>query len=79
MPKVSRNRQHTDFSLLLSELQEKDNDTENATLTSSTKTLPTSKDISRYRNTVLSNPEIQFAIVTSGKKQTLHDKTCKQL
>ena len=79
MPKVSRNRQHTDFSLLLSELQGKDNDTGNTTLTSSTKALPTSKDISRNRNTVLSNPEIKFAIVTSGKKQTLHDKTCKQL
>lgn len=37
MPKVNRNKQHTDFSLLLSELQEKDKDTGNATLTSSTK------------------------------------------
>ena len=79
MPKVNRNKQHTDFSLLLSELQEKDKDTGNATLTSSTKAFPTSNEISRNRNTALSNPEIQFAIVTSGKKQTLHDKTCKQL
>lgn len=79
MPKVNRNKQHTDFSLLLSELQEKDKDTGNTTLTSSTKALPTSNGISRNRNTALSNPEIQFAIVTSGKKQTLHDKTCKQL
>ena len=75
MPKVNRNKQHTDFSLLLSELQEKDKDTGNATLTSSTKAFPTSNEISRNRNTALSNPEIQFAIVTSGKKQTLHDKT----
>lgn len=79
MPKVNRNKQHTDFSLLLSELQEKDKDTGNTTLTSNTKALPTSNGISRNRNTALSNPEIQFAIVTSGKKQTLHDKTCKQL
>lgn len=39
MPKVNRNKQHTDFSLLLSELQGKDKDTGNATLTSSTKAI----------------------------------------
>lgn len=47
MPKVNRNKQHTDFGLLLSELQEKDKDTGNATLTSSTKAFPTSNGISR--------------------------------
>ena len=65
MPKVNRNKQHADFSLLLSELQEKDKDTGNTTLTSNTKALPTSNGISRNRNTALSNPGIQFAIVTS--------------
>lgn len=58
MPKVNRNKQHADFSLLLSELQEKDKDTGNTTLTSNTKALPTSNGISRNRNTALSNPGI---------------------
>ena len=41
MPKVNRNKQHTDFSLLLSELQEKDKDTGNATLTAPAPGKPT--------------------------------------
>lgn len=79
MPKVNRNKQHIDYSNLLSELQKKDKPEEKETAPGSQKTQADSKiDFSR-RNSMLSNPEIQFAIVTNKSKQTLHDKTCKQL
>lgn len=79
MPKVNRNKQHIDYSNLLSELQKKSRPEENETAPSRQKLQTESKIDFSQRNSMLSNPEVQFAIVTNKNKQTLHDKTCKQL
>lgn len=79
MPKVNRNRQHIDYSNLLSELQKKNKPEEKETAPSRQKLQAESKMDFSQRNSMLSNPEIQFAIVINKGKQTLHDKTCKQL
>ena len=79
MPKVNRNKQHIDYSNLLSELQKKNKPEEKETAPSRQKLQAESKIDFSQRNSMLSNPEIQFAIVINKGKQTLHDKTCKQL